>query len=100
MMLRLVLCYVIFAATVARPLEINVEKRQSSNRQMEDVQLSETGTFPVDSVATHTAAFIGVATRHCSSNQASTRPIVLQTLQVNVGRNKAFAHLQVALCLV
>lgn len=52
-MVRLLLCYMMIAPIVARPLAVHMEKRHSSSRQMEDVQLSVAGTFPVDRIATH-----------------------------------------------
>ena len=52
MLVRFVLCYVMIAAIVAsRPLPSDKEKRQTNIRQMEDVQLSEKGTFTLQHTA-------------------------------------------------
>lgn len=51
-LVRFVLWYVMIVVIVARPLTIKIEKRQSGNGQMADVQLNEAGMFPVDSIAT------------------------------------------------
>ena len=53
LLVRFVLCYLMIAAIVARPLPSDKEKRQSGIRQMEDVQLSESGMFSVGNTTTH-----------------------------------------------
>ena len=52
MLIRFVLCYLMTAAIVARPLPGGIKKRKITERQMEDVQLSGTGMFLTGSIAT------------------------------------------------
>lgn len=53
LLVAILLCYVMIAPIIARPLANDVKKRQSSNEQMEDVQLSAAGEFPVVNIATY-----------------------------------------------
>ena len=78
LLIRFVLCYVMIAAIFARPLPSDKEKRQSGTRQMEDVQFSESGTFPVRVSNTAAHRGIGVA-GFCKGNRAGTRPVCFYT---------------------
>lgn len=53
LLVAILLCYVMIAPIIARPLANDVKKRQSSSEQMEDVQLSAAGEFPVGNIATY-----------------------------------------------
>lgn len=74
-LLSSVFCYVTIAAIVARPLPIDIVKRQNTNRQMEDIQLSEKGIFQHCSTRN-----IGVATDKTAAQfsnwDGGTRPII------------------------
>lgn len=52
LVVAMLLCYVSIAPVVARPLASEVKKRESSGEEMEDVQSSAAGEFPVDHIAT------------------------------------------------
>ena len=93
LLVHFLLCYVMIAAIVARPLPSDKEKRQSSMRQMEDVQFSESGTFPVrfltlQQTVTHRRSWV------CNSNREGTRPVCFYThcKQLCVNINNIYPH--------
>ena len=53
LVVAILLCYVLIAPIVARPLAIDVKKRQSNSEEMEDMESSATSEFPVDNIATY-----------------------------------------------